>query len=232
MGKKAAHRQKCLCERFWFVMWRVYISYLHRINKNTVRTFLRDISFPIDFIYMCDLFCAQKTMNSHWEFSIRFVAMVPLCARIDHSHTHINLSVVYSDTVWFWRNEIETVLLLEHRSSVMAILIGTSNSHSLLARPSFYLFVVWWTRKFDSFVLIRVPWQHRSIPGSLFHIQIRPQNQFNDSTKQISDVQLSLKRDLLAREISLPIWFQKHQTKTATAYTNRRMCHFVCVFHF
>lgn len=146
------------------------ISYLYRINKITVYIPLRCIR--IGFIYLCDLFCAQ-TMNSHWEFSIRFVVMVLLYVRIDHTYTytHINLSVAYSETVQILKKWNKNGAFSEHRSTVMAILIGTSNSHSLPSPYSpllCYPFVVWWTQKFDSYELIRVPWQHSSIPGSLF----------------------------------------------------------------
>lgn len=68
------------------------ISYLLRINKNT--TFLCDFSNRF-FHIICDLFCAQ-TMNSHWEFSIRFVVVL-LYVRIDHTSIYQTLIQILFD---------------------------------------------------------------------------------------------------------------------------------------
>lgn len=99
---KKTNRQKCLCERFWFVMWKVPRTYSLRINKLLHSSTI----FPIGFIYIIrDLFCAQ-TMNSHWEFSIRLQCWCAIvCSHRSHTHTSIYQSLFIQILFDFQRKE-------------------------------------------------------------------------------------------------------------------------------
>lgn len=159
-----------------------------------------------------------------------------MCVRIDHSltqtHTLQSISRLFADgAVQILKKWNKNGAFSEHRSSVMVISVGTSNSHSLTALPRpplSHQFVVWRAQKFDSYELICVPepidrFREVDLWKFKIHIQIRRKNQFNTRLTN-RHVQLNCEWDLLTREFQCPFYFENCK------HIHKPVC--VCVFSF